>query len=150
MKNLFEPERVREIRERLDRLQPSSERQWGTMAPAQMVEHCSRGLEMALGDKKLPRVPISYVLGWVVKPLAFRDDEPFRRNSPTAQALIVSDAHDLDTERLRLHGLIDRFAAGGPSCCTAHPHAFFGRLTPDEWAILMYKHLDHHLRQFGV
>ncbi len=46
--------------------------------------------------------------------------------------------------------LIDRFATAGREGCTSHPHSFFGRLTPDEWAILMYKHLDHHLRQFGV
>jgi hypothetical protein len=46
--------------------------------------------------------------------------------------------------------LIDRFAAAGPAGCTAHPHAFFGSLAPDQWAILMYKHLDHHLRQFGA
>jgi LPS sulfotransferase NodH len=49
-----------------------------------------------------------------------------------------------------LRGLIDRFAAAGPQGCTKNPHSFFGRLTPQEWATLMYKHLDHHLRQFGV
>jgi len=38
----------------------------------------------------------------------------------------------------------------GPAGCTKHPHSFFGKLTPEEWAILSYKHLDHHLRQFGV
>jgi len=36
------------------------------------------------------------------------------------------------------------------SGCVAHPHSFFGRMTPDEWAVLMYKHVDHHLRQFGA
>ena len=41
-------------------------------------------------------------------------------------------------------------AQGGPGVCTNHPHSFFGRLVPEEWAVLMYKHLDHHLRQFGV
>jgi transposase InsO family protein len=46
--------------------------------------------------------------------------------------------------------VIDRFVAAGPKSCTTHPHSFFGPLTPEEWAILMYKHLDHHLRQFGV
>jgi len=49
-----------------------------------------------------------------------------------------------------LCALIDRFAVGGPQCCTKHPHTFFGQMTPEEWATLMYKHLDHHLRQFGV
>jgi len=57
---------------------------------------------------------------------------------------------DLKAERERLRGLIERFVAGGRAGCTTHPHSFFGKLTPEEWAILMYKHLDHHLRQFGV
>jgi hypothetical protein len=73
-----------------------------------------------------------------------------RINSPTVEGLAVTDKRDLEIERKRLSGLIDRFVAAGPSGCTKHPHSFFGRLTPDEWAILMYKHLDHHLRQFGV
>ena len=82
--------------------------------------------------------------------MALRNDEPMRRNSPTVKGLVVQDERDLGMERERLLALIDRFAAAGPAGCTKHPHSFFGRLTPDEWAILMYKHLDHHLRQFGV
>ena len=59
------------------------------------------------------------------------------------------DDRDLAREKDRLTAIIDRFAAGGPAVCTPQPHAFFGKLTPQEWAILMYKHLDHHLRQFS-
>jgi hypothetical protein len=73
-----------------------------------------------------------------------------RRNSPTTKDLVVRDERDLDRERERLCGLIDRFAAAGPKGCTTHPRSFFGRLTPEEWAALTCKHLDHHLRQFGV
>jgi hypothetical protein len=73
-----------------------------------------------------------------------------RRNSPTSKELVIKDVRDFETERKRLSTLISRFAAVGPAGCTAHPHAFFGSLTPDEWAVLMYKHLDHHLRQFGA
>ena len=73
-----------------------------------------------------------------------------RQNSPTAPALLVKDDPDFETERARLDGLIDRFATGGAAACTTHPHAFFGKLTPDQWSILVYKHLDHHLRQFGA
>lgn len=90
------------------------------------------------------------ILGGVVKPFVLRDDEPMRRNSPTSPDLLVADQRDLMKERERLCSRIDRFAAGGPAVCTSHPHPFFGRLTPEEWAILMYKHLDHHLRQFGA
>jgi hypothetical protein len=73
-----------------------------------------------------------------------------RRNSPTVPDLVIAEERDLDTERDRLTSLIDRFVAAGPAGCTTHPHSFFGRMTPREWAILMYKHLDHHLRQFGA
>ncbi len=150
MKNLFEAARVVEVKQRIAQMKPDSARQWGKMSPGQALEHCSRGIEMALGEKNLPRVFIGRILGPIVKSRVMANDEPIRRNAPTAKELVVQDERDLGTERARLCGLIDRFAAAGPAGCTAHPHAFFGRLTPDEWAILMYKHLDHHLRQFGV
>ena len=82
--------------------------------------------------------------------MVLRNDEPMRRNSPTVEGLVVRDKRDLEIERKRLFGLINRFVAAGWNGCTKHPHSFFGQLTPNEWAILMYKHLDHHLRQFGV
>jgi hypothetical protein len=150
MKNLFETGRVEEVKGRIAQLRPDSERQWGTMNPGQALEHCSRGIETALGDKTPPRVLVGRLLGWIVKPKVMGNDEPLRRNSPTMKELVVRDERDLGTERMRLYALIDRFAAAGPAGCTTHPHAFFGRLTPEEWAILTYKHLDHHLRQFGV
>ena len=73
-----------------------------------------------------------------------------RRNSPTVREFVISETSDFETECGQLNALIDRFAAAGPSGCATHPHPFFGKLTPDEWAQLMYKHLDHHLRQFGM
>jgi hypothetical protein len=86
----------------------------------------------------------------MIKRLALRDDEPMRKNSPTVEDLVVQDERDVEVERTRLRNLIDRFVANGPSVCTTHPHSFFGPLTPQQWSILMYKHLDHHLRQFGA
>ena len=150
MKNLFEPATVEEVKQRMGRLRPDSERQWGKMNVAQMVAHCSGGMEWAVGDKRPPRMLVGRILGAIVKPMALKDDEPMRRNSPTSKDLVVGDDRHLDMERLRLGGLVERFALAGPKGCTTHPHSFFGRLTPEEWAVLMYKHLDHHLRQFGV
>ena len=150
MKNLFEAARVEEVKERIARLKPDSERQWGKMNAAQAVAHCSAAVEWAVRDRIPPRMFLGRIMRRIVKPMVFRNDEPMRRNSPTAKDLVVQDERDLGTERERLRGLIDRFAAAGPAGCTTHPHSFFGRLTPEQWAILMYKHLDHHLRQFGV
>jgi hypothetical protein len=150
MKNLFEATVVEEVQGRLLQMRPESKRLWGKMTPAQAVAHCSAGMEWAVGDTTPPRLLLGRIVGGVIKPKVLGDDEPMRRNSPTVKGLVVNDDRDLGIERERLRGLIDRFVAGGPGGCTAHPHSFFGRLTPAEWAILMYKHLDHHLRQFGV
>jgi hypothetical protein len=105
---------------------------------------------MAAGEIRPARALIGRIIGPAVKRVALRDEEPMRRNSPTSRELVMTGEKDFEAERGRLTGLIDRFAAAGPSGCTDHPHAFFGPLKPDEWSILMYKHLDHHLRQFGV
>jgi hypothetical protein len=32
--------------------------------------------------------------------------------------------------------------------CLDHP--FFGKMSAKEWATIAHKHMDHHLRQFGV
>ena len=120
------------------------------MSAPQAVAHCAMGIELALGDRRPPRMMIGRIIGRVIRPLALGNDEPMRRNSPTVPSMVVADERELAAERERLLTLIDRFAAAGPAGCTTHPHSFFGRMTPDEWAILMYKHLDHHLRQFRV
>jgi hypothetical protein len=150
MTNLFQPSAAEEIERRIGALKPDSHPQWGKMTVAQMVAHCSAGLELASGDRRPPRALVGRLIGWAIKPLVLKNDEPMRRNSPTVEGLVVSDKRDLDIERTRLLGLISRFVTVGSNGCTTHPHSFFGPLTPDEWAILMYKHLDHHLRQFGV
>jgi hypothetical protein len=150
MKNLFESASVREVKERIENLRPESAAEWGSMSAAQALAHCTGGLEMALGDSMPPRALIGRLIGGVIKPMVLKDEVPMRRNSPTAKSLVIADDRDLAKEKERLTGMIDRFVAGGPAVCTQHPHAFFGKMTPQEWAILMYKHLDHHLRQFGA
>jgi hypothetical protein len=150
MKNLFDPAIHREVTTRLQSLQLASPRQWGTMTPAQAVAHCSLSLQMALGELQPPRKFIGLILGPIIKPLALKNDAPMRRNSPTVDCLLIGSGSDFEAERERLQTLLDRFTTTGPTACTTHPHAFFGKLTPGQWSILMYKHLDHHLRQFNA
>jgi hypothetical protein len=150
MRHLFDQTAAQEVKERLAHLALDSERLWGKMNAAQAVAHCAEGLRMATGDIRPPRKFVGRLIGWIIKPMALGNDEPMRRNSPTVNEIVIAQDRDLETERMRLCGLIDRFATAGPAGCTTYPHAFFGRLTPQEWAVLMYKHLDHHLRQFGV
>jgi hypothetical protein len=149
MKTLFEGPAVIEIKQRMDELQPESERLWGKMNAAQALAHCSRTMEMALGDTLPPRVFIGRLLGPLFKSI-YSNEKPFQRSTPTHKSLIVGDQRDLERERERLAGLIDRFSACGAEGATKHPHPFFGKMSSTEWATGMYKHLDHHLRQFGV
>jgi hypothetical protein len=149
MQSLFDPSTVGNIKGRIDRLRLDSPRQWGRMTPAQALAHCAATMELAVGDQKPPRMFVGRLLGPLVKNKAL-GPEPMRKNAPTDKRLIVTGDPGLDAERRRLVDLIDRFWASGADGCTTHPHTFFGPLTPDEWAVLMYKHLDHHLRQFGA
>jgi len=114
MKNLFEATSVHEVKERIGLLKPDSERLWGTMNAPQAVAHCSAGLELALGHKTPPRVFAGRLFGWIVKPLALKDDEPMRRNSPTIKDLVVKDERDLGAERARLLELMQLVQPASP------------------------------------
>ncbi len=50
----------------------------------------------------------------------------------------------------KLIGNVNTFCDSGPERASAHTHSFLGRLRGEQWGVMMYKHLDHHLRQFGV
>jgi hypothetical protein len=153
MKDLFDRTLADDIKQRIMRLDPESERRWGNMTLAQTLAHCTCGVQMAMGviNPKRASFPAN-VIGLVIKPLVFGDDKPMRRNSPSSPELFSVDPAqcDFERERTQLIATIDSFANKGAACCSWHPHPFFGRLKPHQWAILMYKHLDHHLRQFGV
>ena len=153
MKNLFDPTLVEEVKGRILRLRPESERQWGKMPVALVLAHCTSAFEMAMGIHHPKRAPFpANVIGPLIKPLVFRDDKPMRRNSPSSPELFRADPTQCEFEGARgeLIQAIGRFAITGAGGCTQHPHPFFGPLKPQQWAILMYKHVDHHLRQFGV
>ncbi|HXD50059.1 MAG TPA: DUF1569 domain-containing protein [Gemmatimonadaceae bacterium] len=150
MRSLFDAGTAAEIEARVAQVSDQHTRQWGRMNLAQALAHCAGVLELALGDRRPPRALLGRILGRVFKRLMIGSDAPLRRNTPTLPYLTVLDRRELHTERDRLLTLIERFAAGGPARCTVHPHPFFGPLTPQEWAVFEYKHLDHHLRQFGA
>jgi hypothetical protein len=149
MKNLFEAEATDEVIARVDKLQPATQRQWGKMDVAQMMAHCSAALDMASGRLDLPRMFIGRLIGPFVKPI-YTNDKPFSKSSPTDPKLVVSDRRDFAREQEQLKLKVRQFHEGGEQRCTQRPHPFFGALTPEQWSRGMYKHLDHHLRQFGA
>jgi hypothetical protein len=149
MDNLFQPSAVDRLISRIEQLQPTSQRQWGKMDVAQMMAHCSAAIDMASGKLVTKRNLIGRVIGPRFRAL-MTNDKPFGRGAPTAKELKIVDPRAFAKEQERLKQCVREFHEGGDSKCTKNPHPFFGPLTPLEWSTGMYKHVDHHLKQFGV
>jgi hypothetical protein len=148
MHNLFEPTTADEIIFRVEKIDSSAKPLWGKMNAAQMMAHCQAPFEVYFGDKRMKRGLMGMLFGKMAKKKLFID-KPWPKSLPTAKEFIVSDERDLGKEKLKLVQLIKRFNAEGYTIIqTAHP--FFGKLSSQEWALFAYKHLDHHLQQFGV
>jgi hypothetical protein len=148
MNNLFEPTTAVDIISRLGQLHSKSQPVWGKMSVSQMLAHCQATFDVYFGDKKLKRGLAGLLFGRIAKKQLF-SSKPWRQNLPTAPEFIIKDDRNFEGERTRLVDLINRFSTEGPSIAP-NIHPFFGKMSKDEWAMLQYRHLDHHLRQFGA
>jgi len=149
MKTIFDQTDHDELLERLGKLEMNSERQWGKMTPSQMMEHVARALDMASGKKPVKQLFIGKMLSWLFRK-EFLGEEPFKPNRPTGKAFIITDDPDFEPTRKRLSTLITEFHGLGESGTDGNIHGFFGPLTGKQWGETQYKHVDHHLRQFGI
>lgn len=149
MKTIFDPADRSAIEVRIRSLGPDNQRLWGKMNAAQMLCHCQRPLETAVGDKPMKQAFIGKIIVPFIRKTVF-SEKPFGKSAPTDPTFVVADERQLDAERDQLLKLIDRLAEVGPEAAGKATHSFFGKLSGDEWGQLMYKHIDHHLRQFGA
>ena len=149
MKSLFDKSALDEVLRRIDTLSPATRHLWGKMGVAQMMAHCATTVEVAAGKRTARRMLIGRLIGPLFKK-RYLDDSPFTKNSPTHPTFVVREEKDFALEKGRLVHAVREFSEGGEEKCTTEPHSFFGPLTKKEWGIGSYKHLDHHLRQFGA
>ena len=149
MKTIFDTDVHGELLERLSSLNVDSERQWGKMSPAQMMEHAARALDMAINNQPRKQLFVGKALSWVFRK-EFLGEAPFKQNRPTGPDFVVKDEPDFEATRERLAGLMADFRNRGEIGLDGNVHGFFGPLTGKQWGETQYKHLDHHLRQFGV
>lgn len=149
MQNLFETHVYNEVLERMNQLTHHSERRWGKMEVAQMLAHCKAAFTVPLSEKPMKRSFVGILVGWAVKSQLY-NDKPWRHNLPTAPNFVIKDKRSFDIEKQALCGLVHDFHNKGPEKVGLYPHPMFGSFTKEQWGQSMYKHLDHHLRQFGV
>ena len=146
VKNLFDTTVKQEIIDRINKLTPQSQRQWGKMDAAQMLAHCQMPLGVAVGKHKLKRNFFLSLIGPLFKKQLY-NDKPFKRSLPTDKSFIMTDPKDFEKEKEGLLQMINSFSE---TTMSDEPHPFFGKLTKEEWSKGTWKHLDHHLQQFGV
>lgn len=149
MQSLFDSNTYNGILERMNKLTSETEQQWGKMNAAQMLAHCKEAFKVPLSDKPIPRMLLGYLLGWAFKSGLY-NDVPWKKNLPTAPNFIIKDQRDFNIEKQELIKMVEQFYSKGASEVGRFPHPMFGTLTPEQWGQSMYKHLDHHLKQFGV
>ena len=146
MKSLFDETTYTEVLNRIDSLNENSERQWGKMTAGQMAWHCQFPFKIGIKNKNKGN-------GNLFVRLFFKKqmytDKPFRKNLPTAPNLKAKEEKDLAKEKAILRQLVTDFY----ECRNRtewNPHPLFGKFTHEQWGKMEYKHLDHHLTQFGV
>lgn len=146
MKSLFDTESLAEINRRLNNLTSESQRNWGKMDVAQMLNHCQHPLNVSLekGNIKKQFFPLAFLFK-----KSLYNDKPWRQNLPTAKSFKITDSKDFKKEKEGLQKLIIEFHEKKNVTQWA-PHPLFGKFTPQQWGQMQYKHLDHHLKQFGV
>lgn len=150
MRSIFHAPDLRELRDRLAALEPHSPRRWGRMTPQQAVCHLSDWLKAVLGDRPIPgkdpglriklmrfiafNTPIPWPRGFPTSPM---QDQEKGGTQPTAFAADVA----------ALDALMLRFAA--TDGIGLQPHNRWGSMSRGMWGRYGYRHVNHHLRQFG-
>ena len=140
-KSIFNPEDLEEIKLRISKISPQSERKWGKMNAAQMFRHCDKILQIGFGKIILPK--ISPGIKWIGMFTKF-EMKIFNNG------IITTENCNFEKSKSQLLGTLDDFVAKGLKNNLLSEHPLFGKMTQQDWGFMEYKHLHHHLKQFGV
>lgn len=147
MKTIFDQTTRNELINRISTLNETSTAQWGKMNVYQMLKHCTLYEEMMLGKQKYERAFLGRLFGRMALPDFVKDETPIKRNLPTLIQLKVKEpSGNVTAERKKWMALLEEYAHLSNNEVI---HSFFGKLTKEQVGYLVYKHTDHHLRQFG-
>jgi Protein of unknown function (DUF1569) len=134
---------------RINKLTPETRAAWGKMNAGQMLQHCKLASDVAFGKQNLKINFLMKFLGKMLKKKVFYGGE-MGKNSPTAKEFIITENVDFEKVKSELISNFSRFASEGKSAIKLMDHPFWGKMTYEDWDALMWKHMNHHLDQFGV
>jgi len=147
LKNLFDPSVKQEIIDRINKLNAQTQPQWGKMNVSQMLAHVQVPIGVAIGKHKLKRTLFGRIVGPLAKSILY-NKKPYKHHLPTDKSFVMTGQEkDFEKEKQSLINTINLFTE---QTMVDEPHPFFGKLTKEQWSVGTWKHLDHHLQQFGV
>ena len=147
IKNLFDSSVKQGIIDRIHKLTAQTQRQWGKMDVAQMLAHVQEPIQVALGKRELKGHWLLKLIGPLFKSKLYYS-QPYKQGLPTDRSYIMTGTiKEFEKEKQQLLELINNFHE--PNVIDAR-HPVFGKFTKEQWGLATWKHLDHHLRQFGV
>jgi len=146
VKNLFDPAVKQDIVDRINKLTADSKAQWGKMNVAQMLAHCQMPIGVAFGEHQLKGSFILKLIGPLFKSVLY-NEKPYKKSLPTDKSFVMTEQKDFEQEKNKLLEMVNRFSE---SKMINEKHPAFGKLTKEQWSKATWKHLDHHLQQFGV
>jgi len=149
--SIYTPSTILELTARIQKLTSNTERLWGTMTVNQMLEHCCCVLRVALGEDDVKASFVLKLFGPMIRKSIVDPNKEFAKNGPTLEQYKVDNLQpDFEQTKGKLIAYLEKYAALGPTFTHKKKHSVFGVMTSEEWSTACFKHLDHHLRQFGV
>lgn len=148
METIFDASARKEIENRINSLSKQSKAGWGKMNIYQMLKHCTQCEDMFHGKIKIKRVLPGLLFGKMILKKVLKDGRPFGKNAPTSSLLkTTNESGDVEQQKKEWIDRIEQYANySNPNFV----HPFFGPMTKAQIGVFVYKHADHHLRQFGA
>jgi hypothetical protein len=147
MKTIFDQNTKDELIVRIHSLDENNKAQWGKMNAYQMVKHGRLWEEMMQSNVNLKRVFIGRLFGRLALKVVLGNAKPLKQHTPTIPSLLIKEVQgDFNKEKALWIAAIEKYANfDNPN----FQHVFFGKLTKEQVGQMVYKHIDHHLRQFN-
>lgn len=150
MLKCFDHKEINILVNRIQKLSQESVAHWGKMNVSQMLKHCTIPYVQIFNDDA-PKAP--FLMRTMVR-LFFKksmtNETPYKENLPTAPNFIIANSPDIEETKAELINFIHKTYKLGADYFEGKNHSTLGKLSAVEWNNMLFKHLDHHLRQFGV
>lgn len=147
MKSIWRDEDRRALNDRVGAVAWDGRAAWGKFTAPKMICHLADSLKMAMGD--LPVAPKHLPIRYPPLKQLIIYAAPFPKSAPTAPELLAREPREWSSDIADVQGLLAR--AGSARTTDSWPeHPAFGKLSKRAWGVLIFRHMDHHLKQFGA